>query len=107
MTMREKLNGMADMADKNDRDWHKPFDRQGIMAWYLGGHMECSPVQASGLMACAPYSLNVQARYLRDRGADRMGGVHFRFSGNRLRLNVIDLMERCGWDRGDLKRLMS
>lgn len=74
----------------------EPFDRQSIVAWWRAGHVECSPTQASGLLRCAPYSLNVQAKYLRDRGADRMGGVHFRFSGNRLRLNVQDIMARCG-----------
>ena len=29
------------------------------------------------------------------------------YAGNRLRMNVVDLMERRGWDRDDLKRLMS
>lgn len=84
------------MNGEEERSGLGPFDRQSIVAWWRAGHVECSPTQASGLLQCAPYSLNVQARYLRDRGADRMGGVHFRFSGNRLRLNVWDIMARCG-----------
>ena len=50
-------------------------------------------------------SLNVKAAYLERSGHDRMGGVHFRFSGRNLRLNLIDLLVRCGWDREDLLAL--
>ena len=86
-------------------EWHRPFTFKTALGWFLRGRSECSPKQASGLLNCDAYTLNVKARYLEMRGVDRMGGVHFRFSGRNLRLNLIDLLVRCGWEREDLLSL--
>lgn len=105
MTTAEKLRSMAEDEAYMDAAWHRPFTFKALLGWFLQGRTECSPVQASGLLNCSAYSLNAQAKYLRQQGMDRIGGVHFRFSGRNLRLNLIDLMVRCGWEREDLLAL--
>ena len=105
MTTKEKLHAISEEEACMDAEWHRPFTFKTAMGWFLRGRSECSPVQASGLLNCSAYSLNVKAAYLERRGHDRMGGVHFRFSGRNLRLNLIDLLVRCGWEREDLLAL--
>lgn len=71
-----------------------PFDLEGARAWLASGKLECSPLQASGLMQSQAYSLNCEARYLRSIGMDTMSGVHFRFAGRNLRLTVADILKK-------------
>lgn len=105
MTIKQRLYEIGDEAARMDANWHAPFTLRTALGWYIHGYAECSPVQASGLLNCSAYSLNVKAAYLERSGQDRMGGVHFRFSGRNLRLNLIDLLVRCGWEREDLLSL--
>lgn len=105
MTTKEKLYAISEEEACMDAEWHRPFTFKTALVWFLQGRSECSPKQASGLLNCDAYTLNVKARYLEMRGVDRMGGVHFRFSGRNLRLNLIDLLVRCGWEREDLLAL--
>lgn len=105
MTTKEKLYAISEEEACMDAEWHRPFTFKTALGWFLRGRSECSPVQASGLLKCDAYTLNVKARYLETRGVDRIGGVHFRFSGRNLRLNLIDLLVRCGWEREDLLEL--
>ena len=105
MTTKEKLYAISEEEACMDAEWHRPFTFKTALVWFLHGRSECSPKQASGLLNCDAYTLNVKARYLEMRGVDRMGGVHFRFSGRNLRLNLIDLLVRCGWEREDLLSL--
>lgn len=105
MTTKEKLYEICDEAARMDANWHAPFTLRTALGRYMRGYDECSPKQASGLLNCDEYTLNVKARYLEARGVDQMGGVHFRFSGRNLRLNLIDLLVRCGWEREDLLEL--
>lgn len=105
MTIKQRLYEIGDEAARMDANWHAPFTLRTALGRYMRGYAECSPKQASGLLNCDAYTLNVKARYLEMRGVDRMGGVHFRFSGRNLRLNLIDLLVRCGWEREDLLSL--
>lgn len=105
MTIKQRLYEIGDEAARMDADWHAPFTVKTALGWFLRGHAECSPKQASGLLNCDAYTLNVKARYLETLGVDHMGGVHFRLSGRNLRLNLIDLLVRCGWEREDLLAL--
>lgn len=105
MTTKEKLHAISEEEACMDAEWHRPFTFKTALGWFLRGRSECSPKQASGLLNCDAYTLNVKARYLEARGVDRMGGVHFRFSVRNLRLNMIDLLVRCGWEREDLLSL--
>ena len=105
MTTKEKLYAISEDEACMDAEWHRPFTFKTALGWFLRGLSECSPVQASGLLNCSAYSLNVKAAYLERSGQDSMGGVHFRFSGRNLRLNLIDLLVRCGWEREDLLSL--
>ena len=105
MTIKQRLYEIGDEAARMDANWHAPFTLRTALGRYMRGYAECSPKQASGLLNCDAYTLNVKARYLETRGVDRMGGVHFRFSGRNLRLNLIDLLVRCGWEREDLLEL--
>ncbi len=83
---------------------NKPFTLETALAWFLDGNSDCSPVQASGLLNCASYRLNVKAKYFDQKGVQQIGGIKFRFSGRNLRLNVSDLLVYCGWSREDLQR---
>lgn len=105
MTTKEKLHAISEEEACMDAEWHRPFTFKTALGWFLRGRSECSPKQASGLLNCDAYTLNVKARYLEARGVDHMCGVHFRFSGRNLRLNLIDLLVRCGWEREDLLSL--
>ena len=105
MTTKEKLYAISEEEACMDAEWHRPFTFKTALGRFLRGRSECSPKQASGLLNCDAYTLNVKARYLEARGVDHMGGVHFRFSGRNLRLNLIDLLVRCGWEREDLLSL--
>lgn len=105
MTIKQRLYEIGDEAARMDANWHAPFTLRTALGRYMRGYAECSSKQASGLLNCDAYSLNVKARYLEARGVDHMGGVHFRFSGRNLRLNLIDLLVRCGWEREDLLAL--
>lgn len=71
-----------------------PFTASAARAWLASGRIECSPTQASGLLNCTPYSLNCEAKYLREKGMDTMGGIHFRFAGRNLRLTVADILRK-------------
>ena len=71
-----------------------PFTIETAKAWLASVKIECSPLQASGLLNCAAYSLNCEARYLRSIGMDTMSGVHFRFAGRNLRLTVADILRK-------------
>ena len=105
MTTKETLHAISEEEACMDAEWHRPFTFKTALGWFLRGRSKCSPVQASGLLNCSAYSLNVKAAYLERSGQDRMGGVHFRFSGRNLRLNLIDLLVSCGWEREDLLAL--
>lgn len=106
MTITEKLRMIDKETAKENFDWHRPFSRNSALGWLVSGRMECSPTQASGILHSDPYRMVVEARYLRDKGQDRIGGVRFRFSGRNLRLSVIDLLSLCGWEKADLMQLM-
>ena len=105
MTTKEKLYAISEEEACMNAEWHRPFTFKTALGWFLRGRSECSPKQASRLLNCDAYTINVKARYLEMRGVYRMGGVHFRFSGRNLRLNLIDLLVRCGWEREDLLAL--
>lgn len=83
---------------------NKPFTLETALSWFLDGNSDCSPVQASGLLNCASYRLNVKAKYFEQKGVQQIGGIKFHFSGRWLRLNTIDLLVYCGWSQEDLQR---
>ena len=64
----------------------KPMTVDELKAW-KGSSV--SPVQASGVLGCTPYSLNTSAK------AGRLGLKHF-FAGRNLRISKDDLLSFLG-----------
>ena len=102
MTTKEKLYAISESEARMDAKWHKPFTLKTALEWFLDGRSDCCPTQASGLLKCDPYKLNVKAKALESRGIQQISSIRFRFSGCDLRLNMIDLLEYCGWDKNEL-----
>ena len=78
MTVAEKLRVM---------DENKRINRERIEAWKAEGKMHVSPTEASKMLGCQPYSLNVSAQMGRFPE-----GAYF-FAGRNLRI-MVDWLER-------------
>ncbi len=104
MTTKQKLYAISESEARMDAKWHKPFTLKTALEWFLDGRNDCCPTQASGLLKCDPYKLNVKAKALESRGIQQISSIRFHFSGCDLRLNMIDLMVYCGWSEDDLQR---
>lgn len=102
MTTKEKLYAISEDEACMDAEWHRPFTFKAALEWFLDGKSECCPTQASGLLKCDPYKLNVKAKFLESRGIQQISSIRFHFSGRNLRLNMIDLLEYCGWGKNEL-----
>lgn len=102
MTTKQKLYAISEEEARMDGEWHQPFTFKTALEWFLRGRSECSPVQASGLLNCDPYKLNVKAKSLESRGTQQICSIRFHFSGRNLRLNMIDLLTYCGCDKREL-----
>lgn len=102
MTTKEKLYAISESEARMDAEWHQPFTLKTALEWFLGGKSECCPTQASGLLDCDPYKLNMKAKSLESRGIQQISSIRFHFSGRNLRLNMADLLEYCGWDKNEL-----